>query len=149
HLQARRNIYPFAKDVSTVDDDVADIDTNSKLDPLRLRHARITLGHAALDLHCTAQCVDDTSELCQDAIAGAFDDPSSVFTDFGIDERGSVALQLGKRTLFVGAHQSAVASDISRENGREPSLDPLVGHLGTPQSSSDEAYCRASTVSIG
>ena len=72
----------------------------------------------------------DASELCQNAIAGAFDDPSSMFVDFGVDEPTPVGFQLGKRTLFVGAHQATVASDICRKNGREPSLHPLGGHLG-------------------
>ena len=45
-----------------------------------------------------------------------------------------MGLQLGKRALFVGAHQPAIASDVGRQNCRKPSLHALGSH-GIPLSS--------------
>ena len=49
-----------------------------------------------------------------------------VFLDLGIEQRAPMSLQPGKRALLVGAHEPAVASDVGRENGREPSLHALA-----------------------
>jgi chemotaxis regulatin CheY-phosphate phosphatase CheZ len=53
-LQARRDIDAITKDIVAVDDDVADIDADPKLESLIGRNAGITLGHAALDIHGAA-----------------------------------------------------------------------------------------------
>ena len=47
--------------------------------------------------------------------------------DLGIEEFAPVRLQPGERLLLVGFHQPAVAGDIGRQNGRQPSLDPFAG----------------------
>src|SRR5258708_24521948 len=81
-------------------------------DPPLLRHVGIALKHATLDLDGTAQCIDHARELSQHAVACRLDDPSLVFLDLGIELRMAMSLQLGKRALFVGAHQPAIACDV-------------------------------------
>src|SRR5262249_19211503 len=49
-LQTRRHIHPVAIDVATVDDNVADIDADAKLDPLCRRYLCIAFDHATLNL---------------------------------------------------------------------------------------------------
>src|SRR6185369_5546508 len=49
-LQTGRHIHAVAVDVAAVDDDIADIDANTELDPPLLRDVGIALKHAALDL---------------------------------------------------------------------------------------------------
>jgi hypothetical protein len=133
-LQTRRHIHAVAVDVAAVDDDIADIDPNTELDPLVLRRVGIAPKHAALYLDGTAQRIDHARELSQHAVAGSLDDPSLVFLDLGIEQRMAVSLQLGKRALFVGARQPAIASNVGRQNCRKPTLHALASH-GTPLSS--------------
>src|SRR5262249_43638427 len=115
-----------------VDDDVADIDADANLDALCLWHAGIALRHPALNLDRATQCFHDAFEFREDAVAGALDDPPAMLVDLGVEELASVGFQPRERALLVGAHQSAVAGDVSRENGREPPYDSLGGHLGMP-----------------
>src|SRR6185369_4144983 len=86
-LQTGRHIHAVAVDVAAVDDDIADINANTELDPPLLRDVGIAHKHAALDLDGTTQCVNHASELCQHAVACSFDNPSLVFLDLGIELR--------------------------------------------------------------
>jgi len=47
--------------------------------------------------------------------------------DLRIDQFAPMRLQAGKRALLVDTHQTAIAGDIGRQNGRQPSLHPLAG----------------------
>src|SRR5262249_53827793 len=105
---------------------------DANLDALCLWHAGIALRHPALNLDRATQCFDDAFEFREDAVAGALDDPSAMLVDLGVEELASVGFQPRERALLVGAHQSAVAGDVSRENGRERPYDSLGGHLGMP-----------------
>jgi hypothetical protein len=40
-----------------------------------------------------------------------------VFGDLGIDEFATARLELRESTLFVDAHEAAVASNVGRKNG--------------------------------
>jgi hypothetical protein len=53
---------------------------------------------------------------------------ASVFSDLGIDQFVAVRFQLSKGSLFVNAHQSAVASNVGRQNGGKPPLDASLDH---------------------
>jgi hypothetical protein len=52
--------------------------------------------------------------------------------DFGIAEFTANCTQGREGALFVLTHQPRIASDIDRQNGRQPSLDPLLTHLARP-----------------
>jgi hypothetical protein len=58
----------------------------------------------------------------QHPVAGVLDNPSTVFGDFRIHEQAQMVLKLCVRPLFVHASQSAITSDIGRQDGCEPSL---------------------------
>src|SRR5260370_22198550 len=85
-FQTCRHVHAVAEDVATIDDDVADIDPNAKLDPLLLRHVGVALHHATLDIKSTAHGVDRAAELSQHSVASVLDNASTVFADLGIDE---------------------------------------------------------------
>ena len=48
-----------------------------------------------------------------------------------VDQLAAMSLQPSECALFIDAHQPAISGDISRQDGRQPSLGALVGH-GTP-----------------
>jgi hypothetical protein len=91
-LKPGRDVDAVAVDVVVIDDDVAEVEPNSKFDaPLR-RHLDIPLRHAALDFDRAAHCVDNAGELHKDAVAGELDDAASVLLDFGVDELAPMPL---------------------------------------------------------
>ena len=51
-----------------------------------------------------------------------------VLRNFGIDQFLAMRFQLSKGSLFVNAHQPAVASNVGRQNGGKPPLDASLDH---------------------
>src|ERR1700722_15283977 len=68
------DVDPIAEDVVVVDDDVADVNTDAKFDPLLLRRGGILLHQPALNLDGTAHRIDGTGEFDQHAVARGLDD---------------------------------------------------------------------------
>jgi hypothetical protein len=112
-LQPRGDIDAVAVDVALVDDDVADIDAHAKLDTPVTGRASIAPGHVTLDIDGAAHRINDAGEFDQHPIPGGLDDPAAVFLDLRIDQLAPRRLQRGERSLFVGAHQTAIAGNIS------------------------------------
>jgi hypothetical protein len=113
-FEARGDIDAVAKDIVVVDDNIADVNADAKLDPIVLGSICILLGHAALNFDGASRCIDGTGKLDQHAVAGRLDDASAMLSYFGIDECFSERLEMSKRALLVGSHQAAIASDIRR-----------------------------------
>src|SRR5579862_1291435 len=44
----------------------------------------------------------------------------------------AVGLECRERSLLVDTYEAAVAGDIRRKNGRQPSFDPCLGHYICP-----------------
>jgi hypothetical protein len=85
-------------------------------------------GHAALDFDCASGGIHGAGEFDQHAVARRFDDATAMRSDARVDQRPPGRLQIGKGALFVTAHQTAVAGDIRRQNGRQPPLHALARH---------------------
>jgi hypothetical protein len=86
-LQTRCHIHAIAENVTSIDDDVADINANPELDALLIWYLGIALGHPALDIKSSAHCVHYAAKLGQQPIAGVLDNTAAVFGNLGIDER--------------------------------------------------------------
>jgi hypothetical protein len=125
-LQTRRHIHAVAENVTSIDDDVADIDAHAELDAILIWHLRIALGHSALDIKSAAHCVHYAAKLSQHPVPGILYDPATVFGDFGIDKSAQMGLQLDVRALFVHAGQPAVASHIGGQYGSESAFDAVL-----------------------
>jgi hypothetical protein len=116
-FQPCRYVHAIPEDVTTVDDDIANIDANAELDPLLPWHIDVALGHTALDGNGAADRVHYAAELSQQPIPGVLDNPPAVLTDLRIHEGAQVTLELGVRALLILAGQAAVASHIGRQDG--------------------------------
>src|SRR5262249_46989453 len=123
--EPRRDVDAVAIDVLVINDDIAHVETNSKLNTPLLRNLDIALGHLPLNIDSTAHAVDDTGKLYKQAVARRLDNASTVLRDLGIDDRASMALERGQCAFFIQAHQPRIASDISRKNGCKAAFDPL------------------------
>jgi hypothetical protein len=81
------HVHPIAENVATVEHDIPDIDADTELNPLFLRHVGIALSHSPLNIDRTAHRVHYTAELSQQPISGILNDPPTVLSDLGIDQR--------------------------------------------------------------
>src|SRR5207248_1815103 len=77
-LEPRRQIDAVAIEVAILDDHVAEIDADAKLDLLALGESRIRRSHALLHIHGALYGVDHAGELDQHAIAHQFEDPAAM-----------------------------------------------------------------------
>jgi hypothetical protein len=91
-------------------------------------------GHAALDFHRATHGLHHAGELYKHAVASGLDNAAAMRGDLRIEERLPTPLQVGKRTLLVAAHQTAVAGDIRRQHGRQPPLHALAVQKTLPGS---------------
>ena len=96
---------PSPKDVAVLDDDVADIDADAKLDAAVRRQSGVAFGHHRLHLARAAQCVDDAGEFDQEAVTGGLDDAALMAADHRIDELGAKRLEPAERVFLVGPDQ--------------------------------------------
>jgi hypothetical protein len=127
-LQPRRHVDAVAIDIVVIADDVADIDSNAELDAALGRYLDIALDHPALNVDGATNGVDDADKFHQHPVAGGLDDPTPVLGDFGINQFLAMRLQLSKGSLFVNAHQLAVASNVGRQNRGKPPVNASLNH---------------------
>ena len=85
-FKAGSDIDAITKDVVFVDDDIADMDADPKLDPDVDGCVGILVGHAALNFNRTAYSVHRTGELYQHAVASRLDDPTSMGGYTGVNK---------------------------------------------------------------
>ena len=123
-LQPCRHVDSVAVDVVTIDDDVAEVDTDPEHDTCRRGFAL----HGALDIESAPDRVNDTAELHQRTVADQLDDAPLVSGDSGIEDLFPVPLQSRQRASLVATHHAGIADNISRENCREPPVHLVFGH---------------------
>ena len=112
------NIDAVAENVVVIKNDVTDMDTDTKFDPLILRHTGVLFGNTTLNLDRASRRVHGAGELDQRAVAGGLDDAASVGGYSGVSKGVSDSLQPGQRAFFVSTHQTAVSGNIHRQNSR-------------------------------
>jgi hypothetical protein len=116
------NIYPITKDIIVCDDDIANVNADSKFDPFVVWHVGILLCHAALDFVGTSHSVDHAGEFDKSAVPCILDDASTMISDLGIKKRLSKRPQSRQRAFFIEPYQATRAHDIRRQNGRQAPL---------------------------
>jgi hypothetical protein len=124
------DIDAIAENIVAIDDDVADIDANTKAH-LGL-WAIIPFSHLLLDGHGAGDCIHSAGELDQQSISGALDDAAIVGGDRRIDDLAAVSLEGFERACLIGSHQTRITDDISRQYRRQPPIQPLLAHKGIP-----------------
>src|SRR5437870_6744916 len=123
-LQARRYVDTVAEDVPILDDDLADVDADTKVDALFRENTGIALGHATLHVDRAAHRVDHTGEFQQQTIAGGLDDPAVVLCNLRVDELPPVSLQSRQGGAVVAAHEKGITHHIGRDDRRKSSVVP-------------------------
>jgi len=127
-LQPRRNVDAVSIDVLALDDDVAQVDADSKLDAAAFGRSAIAVGHAGLDREGAAHGLDRAGEIHQQAVAGSLHDASVVRGDAGFGEFANMLFEPAKRTFLVAAHEPAITGDVSCQDRCELAFSALVFH---------------------
>src|SRR5882724_11117720 len=87
-LLARRHVDTIAKNILSLNNDVAHVNAHAKFDALILRRTGVLFPHTALQFRGAGNRVHDTGKFHQHSVAGQFDDSSLMLADFGINEIG-------------------------------------------------------------
>src|SRR4029450_9822991 len=77
-FEARCNVHAIAVDIVVIDDDVTNIDADSKFNPVTLRDVGVTFCHGALNINSTTYGIHCAREFNQGAIAGILNDMAMV-----------------------------------------------------------------------
>ncbi len=84
-FQAGRDIHSIAVDVVALDDDVAEVHPDPKLQPPIFRHIYFALKHATLDLDRASDRAHHARKLHEDPVAGQLDRAPLMLRDRAID----------------------------------------------------------------
>ena len=115
-LQPCRDIHTVAEDVVLLNDHVAEVDANAKLDPLIGGLLRIAIDHSTLDLGGAAHRVDHAREFREQAVASALYGPAPMLPDLGINQLPEMRLEAFARPFLVRPHQARVPRHIEGED---------------------------------
>ena len=134
-LHASGNVDAIAIDIALVDDDVTDVDADAEFDPPIFGNCSVALCHGALDFHGATNGIDRARKFDKSTVTCGLDDTAAMFRNLGIDKFAAVSFERCEGTFLIIAHQAAVAGNIGREDGSQPSFDTRLGHETRPEPS--------------
>ena len=111
-FQARGDIDAIAVKVVVIDDHVAEVDADPKLDPPIFGNVVIAAAHFPLNLGGAVDGVHDAWELGEQTVAGQLDNSPLVSGDSRVEQFRPMRLEAGERGHLVSAHQPAVTNYI-------------------------------------
>jgi len=114
-FKSRRNIYVVAKNIMWLDNHVADIDTDTESNAPVFRVTNCKFLDAGLKLHSGPNRLDRARKLRQEPVASVLHDAATMSGDCWSNGVHQERRQFGMRTLFVGVHESRVASHIGSQ----------------------------------
>ena len=101
--------------VALVDNDVADINTDAKLDPTIFGNFDVPLHRPpALDFHGAARGVDSACKLDQSTVSRRLDYTTSKLRNLGVNQFTPARLERSESAFLVNTHLAAVTGDIRR-----------------------------------
>jgi hypothetical protein len=95
------------------------MNAETKLNAFVGRDLGIALDHRPLNFNGAVHCVDDTPELDNCAIAGAFDDAPMVDGDGRIDQVAAKGPKASKDSIFIRTSKPRVADHVGDQDRRE------------------------------
>ena len=111
-LNASCDVDPVTEQVVTLDNHVAQIDSNAKLHPPILSGILIALGQVALHANSAINSVNGAWELDQEPITRRPNNPTPMLANSGVNDLLTVILELAERSCFVNAHEATVARHV-------------------------------------
>ena len=133
-MRTRRNVDAIAQEVIALDNDVAEVDTHAEVHTAIIGQLAVALLEILLDFDGAAHSLDGASELGDDAVTGAPENPAMMVRDQPLDDL-SVRVQRADSRFLVGLHEPAVADHVRAEDrGKSPfNFLPFHGSLRQPE----------------
>src|SRR5215469_3647906 len=120
-LKPGGDVDPIAEDIVAVDNHIAEVDADPKLETAIRRQRVIDRARGPLHFNGAVQRIDDARKIRQQAVTGRADDPSAVRGDQRVD--GAAELAEGSmRAGLVLAHKPAETGHVRVQDGRKLSL---------------------------
>jgi hypothetical protein len=123
-LQPSGSIDAVAKKVAALDHDVADMNTDPKVDLPVGRQSCIGSRKSGLCLDCALYGVYGTTEFGQYTVPSGIGNSTPVGADQAIKDNSPLG-QIPECADLVGPHQTAVAGDVSRQYSCKSPLHPF------------------------
>jgi hypothetical protein len=103
-FQTRCDIDAIAEDIIAIENNIANIDADTKLNSLLILRSGIPFCHSLLNFDGTAQRIYNTAKFCQQTVTSAFHYPTAIFLDFWIKKLATMGFQANKCAFLVVAH---------------------------------------------
>ncbi len=103
-LEPGGDVHAIAEDVVVLDDHVAHVDADAKLDSLVARTVGVVRDDRGLDVERVAHGVDGAGKLDQRAVAGGLDDAPAIRRDLGVQQFAAQRPQPRQGAGLVDAH---------------------------------------------
>ena len=129
-FQSRCYVHSIAVEIVSLDDHIAEMQTDTKYNPLCFGPFRVHFVHGLLELNCCRQRVACASKFCERPITHQLDQPAPVPRKRRFEAAPSMLTQSRQRSALVAPHQAGVANDIGCENSRQFAL--LTDHGSFP-----------------
>jgi hypothetical protein len=104
--------------VIALDDNVTEMDPNSKQQLSVFGLVPVSPRGATLNVYRALNRIDDAAELDQEPIAHGFDEAAPMFVNCRVNNRVELIIETGARSCLIVSHESAVADDIGGKDCR-------------------------------
>src|SRR5271169_4131359 len=129
-FETRGDVHAIAIQIITVNDDIADVNSDPECDRFVIASIEVCLSHRALKLDCRVKRIDDTCELNQRAITNQLDESTAVVRQNRFKPLGPVLGQHRESSALVALHEPRVTDNIQRNYGRQ--FSPLSCQSNCP-----------------
>jgi hypothetical protein len=99
--------------------------SDPELDALLVGPVLVVLREYLLHCHGALDGIDGAGELSQNTITCRIGDPPAVLSDKSVHDL-AMSSQGPERPDFILLHEARIASHVSREDGCQPPLDPVL-----------------------
>ena len=132
-FQAGGDIHAVAHEIVALDDDIAEIDADTKPQTARLRKIGVLPVEFELDFGGAPNRFHRARELGDDAVASAPEHPSLMLLNQSVNDL-AMRPEGRKCPLLVPAYQPAITNCIGGKDGGHSALNAIQGHRTLPRS---------------
>ena len=134
-FQSRGYVHSIAVEIVSLDDHIAEMQTDTKDNPLCFGTFRVHFVHGLLELNRRRQRVDCAGKFYERPITRQLDQPAAVSGERWFEAPSSMLAQSRQRSALVAPHEAGVADNIGSENCHQFAL--VMDHGNFPRSLPD------------
>ncbi len=124
-FQPRGHVDAVAVNVRALDDDVPQVDADTKPDASLFGQIGLSLVHRLLDVNGTLDGLNDARKLGQEPVAHQLHDTSLALRDPRLHQLSTEGLQALERSRLILAHEAGIADNVGGKNGGKSAFQTL------------------------